>query len=143
MGGQIWEATRLNCQIKSGIVPQKMTVCLRVPTLVAGMIMLFQVAPVVAHHSLEAEYDSKQSITLTGTITKTDWSNPHVHFLMDVKDGDRTVNWQVEMGSPNAQLLSGWKLEDLKPGDRVKVSVYRARDGSNLGFARKVAKASP
>jgi hypothetical protein len=107
------------------------------------MFVLLQAAPVMAHHSLEAVYDPKQSVTLTGTITKTDWSNPHVHFFMDVMDAHGTVKWQVEMGSPNAQLLSGWKLEDLKPGDRVTVSLYRARDGSNLGFARKVAKASP
>ena len=115
----------------------------RVPILVVAMVVLFRAAPVLAHHSLEAEYDPKQVVTLTGTITKADWSNPHVHFLMDVKDGDRTVNWQVEMGSPNAQLLGGWKIDDFKTGDRVKVSLYRARDGSNVGFARKVTKASP
>jgi Family of unknown function (DUF6152) len=115
----------------------------RLPVLVAGMIVLFRAAPVLAHHSLEAEYDPKQVVTLTGTITKADWSNPHVHFFMDVKDGDRTVNWQVEMGSPNAQLLGGWKIDDFKAGDRVKVSLYRARDGSNIGFAKKVTKAGP
>jgi hypothetical protein len=115
----------------------------QLPVLVAGMIVLLQTAPVLAHHSLEAQYDPKQSITLTGTITKTDWSNPHVHFFIDVQDAKGTVNWQVEMGSPNAQLLGGWKIDTLKPGDRVTVSLYRARDGSNLGFARKVAKASP
>jgi len=105
------------------------------------MIMLFLVAPVLAHHSLEAQYDPKQSVTLTGTITKTDWSNPHVHFFIDVMDAGHTVSWQVELGSPNAQLLSGWKIDDFKAGDRVRVSLYRARDGSNIGFARKVTKA--
>ena len=113
------------------------------PILVVGLTILLRAAPVLAHHSLEAQYDPKQSITLTGTITKTDWSNPHVHFFMDVKNEANTVNWQVEMGSPNAQLLSGWKIDTLKPGDRVTVSLYRARDGSNVGFARKIAKARP
>jgi hypothetical protein len=115
----------------------------RLPVLVAGMILLFRAMPAVAHHSLEAEYDTKQVVTLTGTITKTNWSNPHVHFFIDVKDAEGTVNWQVEMGSPNAQLMGGWKIDTLKPGDRVKVSLYRARDGSHIGFARKVTNALP
>ena len=111
--------------------------------LAAGMIMLLRAAPVLAHHSLEAEYDPKQVVTLTGTITKADWSNPHVHFLMDMKDSQSLVSWRVEMGSPNAQLLEGWKIDSLKAGDRVTVSLYRARDGSHIGFARKVTRAGP
>ncbi|HUI77951.1 MAG TPA: DUF6152 family protein [Bryobacteraceae bacterium] len=113
------------------------------PILIAGMIVLSSAPAVLAHHSLDALYDPKQILTLTGTITKTDWSNPHVHFFFDVPDASRTVNWQVEMGSPNAQILSGWKIDTLKTGDRVKVSLYRARDGSNVGFARKVTKVGP
>jgi hypothetical protein len=84
--------------------------------------------PVLAHHSLEAEYN-------------LNWSNPHVHFFIDVKDASHTANWEVEMGSPNAQILGGWKIDTVKPGDRVTVTVYRARNGSNLGFAKKLAKA--
>jgi hypothetical protein len=106
-----------------------------------GMIMLFRVTPALAHHSLEAEYDTKQIVTLTGTITKTDWSNPHVHFFIDVVDAGRKANWRVELGSPNAQLLSGWKIDTFRVGDRVKVSLYRARDGSNIGFAQKLNRA--
>jgi hypothetical protein len=119
-----------------------MTARFPLAVLVAGITLILPVL-VLAHHSLEAQYDPKQSITLTGTITKTDWSNPHVHFFIDVKDAQGTANWQVEMGSPNAQILGGWKIDTFKVGDRVKVSLYRARDGSNLGFAQKVTKAAP
>ena len=80
-------------------------------------------------------------ITIKGTVTKVDWSNPHVRMFLDVMDAAEVVNWQVEMGSPNAQLLSGWKIDTLKPGDYVVVSIYRARDGSKVGFARKITKA--
>jgi hypothetical protein len=107
--------------------------------LLAGLVI---VLPIRAHHSLEAAYNPNESVTLTGTVTKIDWSNPHVHFFLDVMDSSRTVSWEVEMGSPNAQLLGGWKIDTLKPGDRVTVSVYRARDGSNVGFAKKLAKAA-
>jgi hypothetical protein len=99
--------------------------------------------PAFAHHSLEAQYDPNKTVTLTGTVAKVDWSNPHVHMFLDVMEGAETVTWEVEMGSPNAQLLGGWKIDTLKPGDRVVVSLYRARDGSNLGFARKITRAGP
>ena len=104
---------------------------------------LFAALPLAAHHSLEAEYDPTQTVTLKGTVTKMDWSNPHVRMFLNVMDVNRNVNWQVEMGSPNAQLLEGWKIDTLKPGDHVVVSVYRARNGSNIGFARKITKNNP
>jgi hypothetical protein len=98
--------------------------------------------PAFAHHSLEAQYDPNHTITISGTLTKIDWSNPHVHFLVDVMESGQSGTWDVEMGSPNAQLRGGWKIDTFKPGDRVVVSVYQARDGSHIGFARKITKAT-
>lgn len=98
--------------------------------------------PALAHHSLEAQYDPNHTITINGTLTKINWSNPHVHFLVDVMEAGQSGTWDVEMGSPNAQLRGGWKIDTFKPGDRVVVSVYQARDGSHIGFARKISKAA-
>jgi len=109
--------------------------------LVAAMVLSVAV-PVLAHHSLDAEYDRNSQITLTGTVTKVNWSNPHVHFSIHVMKEAGTATWEVEMGSPNAQILGGWKIDTFKPGDRVVISGYPARDGSNLAFARRVSKAS-
>jgi len=109
-------------------------------TPIAGAILLFCTIPAPAHHSLEAQYDPTRSVTLKGTLTKMDWSNPHVRFFVDVTNGDKTVNWTVEMGSPNAQLMEGWKIDSFRVGDRVTVSVYPARDGSSIGFIRKITK---
>jgi len=108
------------------------------PIRIAGV--LLSVVSLLAHHSLEAQFDPNKTVTLKGTVTKVDWSNPHVHMFLDVMDAAHPANWEVEMGSPNAQLLGGWKIDTLKPGDNVVVSVYRARDGSNIGFARKITK---
>ncbi len=108
------------------------------PSLLAGL--LLACLPLLAHHSLEAQYDPDHLITLTGTVTKIDWSNPHVHFFVDVKRPNATVNWDVEMGSPNAQILSGWKIDTIRPGDAITVSVYPARDGAHIAYARKLAK---
>ena len=52
------------------------------------------------------------------------------------------TNWELDMGSPNAQMLKGWNINTLKPGDHVTVSAYRARDGSNVGYARNVKATS-
>jgi hypothetical protein len=97
--------------------------------------------PAFAHHSLEAQFDPNHRITINGTLTKIDWSNPHVHFLVDVMQPGQNGTWDVELGSPNAQLRGGWKIDTFKPGDRVVVSVYQARDGSHIGFAQKIVKA--
>jgi hypothetical protein len=101
---------------------------------------LFFVSLALAHHSLEAEYDPTRTMTLRGAVTKIDWSNPHVTLFLDVKSADDTGNWKVEMGSPNAQLLEGWKIDTFRVGDLVTVTVYRARDGSKYGFAKKITK---
>ena len=61
-----------------------------------------------AHHSFAAEYDSKKPVTLTGTVTKVEWLNPHVRFYADVKDQDGAVhNWEFELGSGTSLVRQG------------------------------------
>jgi hypothetical protein len=92
-----------------------------------------------AHHSFAAEYDVNQPVTLTGTVTKVEWTNPHVHFYMNVKDGSgAVVAWELTMGAVNGLLRRGWRMTMLEPDDMVTVNGYRARDGSRLANARVV-----
>ena len=101
--------------------------------------LLFAAIPILAHHSFRAEYDESQTVTVTGTVTKVSWSNPHVMLDMNVKDDSgKLANWKMELASPNGLMRQGWKVDSLKPGDRVAVSGYAARDGSHLMNARKV-----
>ena len=73
--------------------------------LVAGLGLLATAAPIMAHHSFTAEYDAAKPISLTGTVTKVEWMNPHARFYIDVKDDSGTVtNWELELGSPNARF---------------------------------------
>ncbi len=95
--------------------------------------------PAFAHHSFAAEFDANRSITLTGTITKVEWMNPHTRFYVDVKDEKGVVtNWELELGSPNGLMHAGWTRSSVKPGDVVTVFGSLAKDGSKLANARRV-----
>ena len=97
------------------------------------------VTPLLAHHSLAAEYDEKKPVTLKGVVTKVEWANPHARFYVDVKDAKGNVtNWNLELASPNVLVRSGWKRNSLQVGDSVEVSGSRAKDGSNMANARAV-----
>ena len=97
------------------------------------------VLPVAAHHSFPAQYDVNKPITLTGKVTKVEWTNPHIFIYADVaNDKGATTNWAFEMGGPNALIRQGWKRDSLKVGDTVTMEGSLARDGSPLVNARVV-----
>ena len=97
----------------------------------------------LAHHSFAAEFDDTKPVKLTGTVTKLEWTNPHIWFFMDVKEPNGTVaNWGFEMGGPGQLLRAGWKRDSMKIGDVVTVEARRARDGSNHANAQTVILAS-
>ena len=104
---------------------------------------LFAVAPLAAHHSFSAEYDSKKPVELKGIVTKVEWMNPHVYFYVDVTDeGGNVANWALEMGPPNGLERSGWTRNTMKVGDEVIVEGTMAKDGSRQANARSVTMAS-
>jgi Family of unknown function (DUF6152) len=100
--------------------------------------------PVYAHHSFPAQYDVAKPITLTGKVTKVEWTNPHIFIYIDVTD-EKTgavVNWALEMGGPNALLRLGWKRDSLKAGDVLTVEGSLARDGTPLANAKSIVMAA-
>jgi hypothetical protein len=105
--------------------------------------VLIAAAPLLAHHSFSAEYDSAKRVTLKGIVSKVDWMNPHVYFYMDVKDDSGAItNWALEMGPPNGLQRSGWTRNTIKVGDEVIIDGTLAKDGSKQANARSVTMAS-
>ena len=100
--------------------------------LTAGFVFLAAAPLARAHHSFAAEYDRAKPITLTGTVTKVEWMNPHVYFYIDVKEADgKTTNWAIELGNPAGLYRRGWKKEALKIGGTTKIEGSMSKDGSN------------
>jgi len=106
--------------------------------------IVFAILPLrlAAHHSFAAEFDAAKPANLTGTVTKIEWSNPHVWFYIDVAEAGKVNNWGVEMGSPNGLMRVGWSRTSMKIGDVVTVEGSRAKDGSNNANARTVTLSS-
>jgi DNA/RNA endonuclease YhcR with UshA esterase domain len=111
-------------------------------TMIRALVFTIFLAPAVvsAHHSFAAQYDADKPVTLTGTVVRIEWTNPHFHFYLDVKDDKGAVaQWAFEGYPPNMLIRQGWKKDvTLKPGMMVTVMGWRARLEPNLVAAREV-----
>jgi hypothetical protein len=93
----------------------------------------------LAHHSFAAEYDDKQPVKITGTITKVEWANPHIWFYLSVKNPDNTVTtWGFSGGAPGQLMRRGIVKSQLKIGTVVVVDGFRAKDGSTNAASTRV-----
>lgn len=102
-------------------------------------LMLLAAAPASGHHAFSAEFDAKQPVKLVGTVTKTEWINPHSWIHMEVKGTDgKATAWMIELGAPNALIRRGFTKNSLPIGTTVTVEGYKAKDGTNRANGRNV-----
>ena len=105
----------------------------------AVLVVLVAAAPAVAHHSFAGEYDGMKPVTIIGTVTKVEWTNPHARFYVDTKETDGTVtHWAFELGSPNLLIRYGFSKDLLTIGSEVTVEGYQAIDGSKVANGKSV-----
>jgi hypothetical protein len=96
-------------------------------------------APLQAHHSFAAEYDDTKPIKVMGTVTKVEWQNPHIWFYVDVKGEDgKVTNYAFSGGAPGQLMRRGIMKSAIQVGSVVTVDGFKAKDGSNNAFGRKV-----
>jgi len=106
---------------------------------VLGMTLLTATAS--AHHNMSAIFDFNDRVTLSGTLTKLDWRNPHIEILVDAKrDNGQIEGWKAEGPTPIFFRSRDTTKADFEKalGKPVKLEVSRARDGSHWGLLRNI-----
>jgi len=111
---------------------------------VLAFVLLFGVgAPLSAHHSFAAAYDTTKAITVQGAIVQVRLTNPHSWFFLDVKEPDgKVTRWAFEAGTPSGMIRNGYKASELTAGTIVTIRGFRARDLSqNMGMLQTLTTA--
>ena len=95
-------------------------------------------AAVSAHHSVQAEFAVDGKVTVSGTVAKIEFLNPHSYLTINVKDASgKITKWGFELGAVAKLRKAGFSRADqggLKPGDEVTATALPARNGSNNGY---------
>ena len=106
---------------------------------ILGLGLLLAPPPAVAHHAFSAEFDADRPLQLLGTVTRTEWINPHSWIHIDVEDEDGSVkSWAIECGAPNALIRRGLNKNSVPAGTVLVVDGFGAKDGSNTANARDI-----
>lgn len=106
---------------------------------VIGLFMSVGAVSLWAHHAFAAEFDANKPVKFEATVTRMEWTNPHVWIHVDVKKPDGTAeNWAFEAGTPNVLFRRGFTKNSLLPGTKIVLDGYRAKDGSRRANGRDV-----
>lgn len=108
--------------------------------LIGGVLAAAVSLPASAHHSF-AMFNQREIMTLEGTVTEFQWTNPHAFIEIDVPQQGRTVHWSIELNSPNNLRRQGWNRVSLRPGDRITLRMNPLRDGQHGGLFLDLTKA--
>jgi DNA/RNA endonuclease YhcR with UshA esterase domain len=110
-------------------------------SMISGVLILsgLPVHGVSAHHSWTSEYDAAKNLTVTGTVTKVEWTNPHVHIYMDSKDDAGNVTaWNFEMASVLSLERGGWSRKTINIGDRITIEGFGGRAVTERAIASAI-----
>jgi hypothetical protein len=106
---------------------------------VISLVLFTGAAALSAHHAFSSEFDASRPIVLNGTVTKTEWINPHSWIHIDVKGPDgKVASWAIECGAPNSLLRRGLNKTSIPTGTQLVIDGYQARDGSTTANAKDI-----
>jgi hypothetical protein len=97
--------------------------------------------PMFAHHGT-AVFDTDKTVTMKGTVTEWDWSNPHCLLQFDIKnEAGQVVHWIAETQNPAEMVSLGWGKSSFKTGDEVTVTLMPVKNGRPYGRIKLVVLA--
>jgi len=110
---------------------------------VAAVLLLSIAGSAFAHHGFQSWFDMSRSVTVKGTVTAFDWTNPHAYIYLDVKDEKgAVVKWSAELGAVAMLSRAGWKKDTVKPGDEITMTGNPGKDGKPIMHLDKVVLAN-
>ena len=125
------------------IVASEVTMTSRRTAWVGGVlsVLVAMAIPAAAHHSF-AVFDHTRTLTITGTVTKFQWTNPHAFLEVDVPQADGTMkHFSIELTSINMMQRVGWRSNMIKAGDKISAIVAPLLSGEPVGLGLEVTLA--
>ena len=104
--------------------------------LAGGICTLLGLATTASAHHSYAMFDGTRTLTVSGTIAKLEWMNPHVYVWVYVRNEKTPGGYDLyafENGSTNVLTRMGWSKETFKVGEKVSVDYWPLKDGRTGG----------
>lgn len=102
--------------------------------------VLMLAGPAFAHHSF-AMFDYNKESTIVGEVKELQWTNPHIHIIVNVPNGrGGMVEWDVEGGTPGNLRRTGWSKDVIKPGEKISVVIRPLKNGTSGGMLVKASR---
>jgi len=114
---------------------------MKITLLVAAAALLTFGSPAFPHHSF-AMFDFSKEVVISGPLKDLQWTNPHIHLLLDVPSGSGgAVEWDIEGGTPSTLKRSGWSPNVVRPGEQISIVIHPMKNGSNGGSLVRASRA--
>jgi len=99
----------------------------------AGAVLVLA-GPAFAHHSF-AMFDYNKEVTIAGELKDLQWTNPHIHIIVNVPNGRGGIaEWDVEGGTPGNLRRTGWSRDVVKPGEKISIVIHPLKNGTTGGM---------